>query len=201
MSDAPSPHVGQSKAVIGAGLGHNQGAMTRAIESAETARLCLRRASFEDVDGILRLIESAVEHGCRAHYSPLQRRAVFLTYAETLFLDVVQSFDTIVAERDRQILGTAQLDPGAGRLRALFVAPALQGRGLGRVLLGAVERLARAHRLQLIEGAMSLNAVPFYRRAGFEARGGHEHLTRAGIVVPIVNMRKLVDEVEGERRR
>jgi N-acetylglutamate synthase-like GNAT family acetyltransferase len=169
--------------------------MTRAIESTEAARLCLRRARFEDVPAVLRLIQEAVDHGCREHYSPVQRRAVFLTYAESLFVDVIQPFDTVVAEREGPILAVAQLDPSAGRLRALFVAAQLQGRGLGRVLLSAVERLARAHGLHTIEGAMSLNAVPFYRRAGFEARRGPDQLVRAGIVVPIVNMRKILDEV------
>src|SRR4051812_6916748 len=113
--------------------------MSRAIESTEAARMCLRRAPFEDVSDILRLIEAAIEHGCRDHYLPAQRRAVFLTYAETLFMDVIRPIDTVIATRDEQMIGLAQLDPAVGRLRALFVAPALQGRGLGRLLLGAVE--------------------------------------------------------------
>jgi GNAT superfamily N-acetyltransferase len=168
--------------------------VTRAIRStAETAPLCLRRAGFEDVSTMLRLIEAAVEHGCREHYAPAQRKAVFLTYAESLFVDVLQPFETIVAERSERILGMAQLDPSLGRLRALFVTPQLQGQGLGRVLITAVERLARAHRLHAIEGAMSLNAVPFYCRAGFEAvRRAPDHLIRAGIVVPVVTMKKIL---------
>jgi N-acetylglutamate synthase-like GNAT family acetyltransferase len=168
--------------------------MSRAIESTEAAPLCLRRARFEDVSALLRLIEESVEHGCREHYSPAQRRAVFLTYAENLFVDVVQPFDTILAERNHRVLGMAQLDPDNGRLRALFVTPALQGRGLGRILLTAVERLARAHGLRSLEGAMSMNAVGFYRRAGFAARRGPEQLVRAGVSVPILDMAKALAE-------
>ena len=167
--------------------------MSRAIESAAAAPLCLRRARFEDVPAILRLIDAAVEHGCREHYTPAQRRAVFLTYAESLFIDVIQPYDTILAERERRPLGVAQLDPAMGRLRALFVAPALQGQGLGGVLLTAVERLARAHGVREIDGAMSLNAVPFYRRAGFQPRRSPEHLVRGGVIVPVVNMKKTLD--------
>ena len=88
-----------------------------------------------------------------------------------------------------------------GRLRALFVSGVLQGRGLGRVLLTTVERLARARGLRAIDGAMSLNAVSFYRRCGFESYRGTEHLVRAGIVVPILNMRKTLDEIPGGIRR
>jgi putative acetyltransferase len=174
--------------------------MSTAIRSTahtgDGAALSMRRAGFQDVNALLRLIDAAVEHGCREHYSPAQRRAVFLTYAESLFVDVLGPYDTIIAERqpndveDIQIVGAAQLDPAGGRLRALFVAPALQGQGLGRVLLSGVERLARARGLRFLEGAMSLNAVPFYRRAGFQARRGPEHLVRAGVVVPILDMQK-----------
>jgi GNAT superfamily N-acetyltransferase len=176
--------------------------MSRAIESPEATRICLRRARFEDVNAVLRLITAAVEHGCREHYSPAQRRAVFLTYAESLYVDVIQSFDTVVAARDDQLVGVAQLDPAAARLRALFVAPTLQGRGLGRVLIASVERLARAHRLPVIDGAMSLNAVPFYRRLGFVVRPGTDHLVRGGVMVPIVNMHKSIgpEALEGGRR-
>jgi len=163
--------------------------------AAEAARAGVRRAGFEDVPAVLRLIEAAVEHGCRGHYSAAQRRAVFLTYAESLFVDVLQPFETIVVERlgRGQILGMAQLDPDEGRLRALFVAPDLQGSGLGRVLLATIERVARAHGLRAIQGAMSLNAVEFYGRAGFRRCSGPEHLVRAGIVVPIVPMDKALD--------
>jgi GNAT superfamily N-acetyltransferase len=183
-------------------LGHNESIMSRAIESTEAARLCLRRGRFEDVNAVLRLISAAVEHGCREHYGIAQRRAVFLTYAESLFVDIIQPFDTIVAERDGVLVGVAQLDPAAARLRALFVTPALQGRGLGRVLMTSVERLARAHRLSEIDGAMSLNAVPFYRGVGFVARPGADHLVRGGVMVPIVNMHKSLgpDALEATRR-
>jgi hypothetical protein len=39
---------------------------------------------------------------------------------------------------------------------------------------------------------MSLNAVPFYERAGFHASGGVEALGSASVVVPIVRMEKRV---------
>jgi hypothetical protein len=37
---------------------------------------------------------------------------------------------------------------------------------------------------------MSLNAVPFYVRAGFRVLGGEERLSSTGVVVPIVRMEK-----------
>jgi GNAT superfamily N-acetyltransferase len=167
-------------------------------EIAPTERLGVRPARFEDGGSLLRLIEESLEAGCGDHYSPAQRRAVFLTYAETLFLDLVSSFDTLVAEGPAGIVGMAQLDPPAARLRALFVAGSTQGRGLGRALLACIERLAQARGLTRLHGAMSLNAVPFYARAGYQTCGGTDRLIRSGVVVPVTPMDKQLPPV---RRR
>jgi putative acetyltransferase len=161
-------------------------------EIAPAERLGVRPARFEDGGALLRLIEGALEAGCRDHYRPAQRRAVFLTYAETLFVDLVQPMDTLVAEGSSGIVGLAQLDPAGARLRALFVAAGTQGRGLGRALLACIERLARARRITRIHGAMSLNAVPFYAAAGFQPCEGSDRLIRSGVVVPVAPMAKVL---------
>jgi GNAT superfamily N-acetyltransferase len=156
-------------------------------------RLLVRRARFDEGAELLRLIEGAVEVGCRTHYSAAQRRAVFLTYAENIFLELVQPVDTLVAvapDSGASVLGLAQLDPAASRLRGLFVAGGVQGMGIGRALLGAIERLARARGLSFIQGAMSLNATSFYVKAGFHPCSGGDHLIRNGVVVPVVPMEK-----------
>lgn len=156
--------------------------------------LSMRRARFEDVAAILRLIERAVEHGCRGHYDACQRRAVFVSYASSLFVDVLGPCETLVAQLDGRLVGAAQLDPRAGLLRALFVDAELQGRGVGHALLAAVEARARAAHCGRLYGAMSLNAVPFYRRAGFHARGVPERVGSGATTVPVLWMAKLLDE-------
>jgi GNAT superfamily N-acetyltransferase len=153
----------------------------------------LRAATFEDVPGILRLIGRSVAAGCRTHYDAAQRAAVYAAYAGALFLEALGPFEAVVAEIDARIAGFAQLDAASGRLRALFVDADRQGRGLGRTLLADVEaRAARAGRAR-VHGAMSLNAVPFYARAGYHASGGPERLASMGVLVPIVRMEKRLD--------
>ena len=150
----------------------------------------IRSARFEDVSGILRLIERAIEHGCRAHYDERQRRSVYVGYASSFFIEALGPFKTSVAEIDERLIGAAQIDPRVGLLRALFVDPAFQQRGVGGALLAAVESRARAARCERIFGAMSLNAVPFYRRAGFRAQGAPELLRGPEISVPVLWMEK-----------
>lgn len=139
---------------------------------------------------MLRLIEGAIEQGCRQHYDPAQRRAVFLAYAQSLFVEVVHAFDTVVAEATGTMMGVAQFDPEEGRLRALFVAASAQGHGHGDALLDAVLSRARAAGLRRIHGAMSLNAVPFYARHGFRNGEGRARLQHGAVIVPVQPMEK-----------
>jgi GNAT superfamily N-acetyltransferase len=165
-----------------------------------------RTVRFDDLPEVLRLIRRAVERGCREHYDAQQRQAVYVSYASTLFGEALEPFETIAAELQEQqgdddddgdgdgegatIIGFAQLDPASGRLRALFVDAELQQRGIGRTLLAEVEARALKRGCASINGAMSLNAVPFYQRAGFRPCAGPERLTTAGVHVPIVRMKK-----------
>ena len=152
--------------------------------------MSVRVARFEDVPPILRLIEGAIEHGCRDTYDLDQRRAVYLVYASNLFVDAVGPFETLAVEIGGQLAAVAQLDLDAGALRALFVDAAIQGQGVGRAVLAAVEARARAAGCTRLRGAMSLNAVPFYARAGFRPSGGPARLVSAGLQVPVAWMEK-----------
>jgi GNAT superfamily N-acetyltransferase len=152
--------------------------------------MSIRFARFEDVSGILRLIERALEHGCRDVYDERQRRSVYLAYACSLFMEALGPFETLVAEIGGRLVGATQVDPRTGLLRALFVDAGFQGKGVGHALLAAIESRARSARCQRLCGAMSLNAVEFYRRAGFRAPGGPEGLRGASIWVPVLWMEK-----------
>lgn len=152
--------------------------------------LSIRSARFEDVPDMLRLIDRAIDHGCRDHYDERQRRSVYLGYASSLFIEALGPYEACVVESGGQVVGVAQFEPGSGLLRALFVDARLQGQGVGGVLLAAVESRACEHRCDRLFGAMSLNAVPFYRRAGFRVRGRPEQIPGALTSVPMQWMEK-----------
>jgi putative acetyltransferase len=159
-------------------------------DAPDASTLSVRAARFEDVAAILRLIEGAIEHGCRDHYDRAQRRAVYLGYASSLFVDAVGPLRALAAEIDGRLAAVAQLDVAAGALRALFVDAGIQGQGVGRALLAAVEARARAAGCARLRGAMSLNAVSFYAQAGFVPCGGPARLLSAGLRVPVTWMEK-----------
>jgi putative acetyltransferase len=152
--------------------------------------LDIRAIRFEDVPEVLRLIHRAVERGCRHHYDPAQRAAVTVSYAQNLFVESLGPFETVAAEEAGRLIGVAQLDPQTARLRALFVDGTSQQRGVGSALLAEVEGRARRRGATRLHGAMSLNAIPFYARAGFRPCPGAERLIAAGVSVPVLRMEK-----------
>jgi GNAT superfamily N-acetyltransferase len=152
----------------------------------------LRPIRFEEVAAILDMIQRAIERGCREHYNPAQRNAVFLTYARGLFAEALGPFESIVAVLEDGPVGFAQFDPATDRLRAIFVDGDVQHLGIGRLVLAEIERCARRRGGNRLYGAMSLNAVSFYARAGFRPCRGPEWLTCAGLSVPVVRMEKLL---------
>jgi GNAT superfamily N-acetyltransferase len=150
----------------------------------------IRALRFDDVAEVLRLIQRAIAGGCHHHYNPRQRAAVFANYAQTLFMETLGPFESRAAEQQGRLVGFAQFDPASDRLRALFVDAVMQQRGVGRVLLADIEARARRHGCTRLHGAMSLNAIPFYTRAGFHPAGGAENLMAGDVSIPILRMEK-----------
>jgi len=164
--------------------------MKPAPSSTAPQSITLRPLRFEEIPEVLRLIRRAIDVGCRSIYDADQRGAVWSGYAQTLFAESMGPFESVVAETDGNIVGLSQWDAADDRLRALFVDGAVQRRGVGWTLLAEVERSARRRGCLRLRGAMSLNAVPFYERAGFRSYGGPVPLRTFGVAVPIIRMEK-----------
>jgi GNAT superfamily N-acetyltransferase len=85
----------------------------------------------------------------------------------TPYGQLISNRKVFVAVTGQQIVGTAGLDNGW--VRTVFVEPRFQGRGVGRLLMDAVERAARNVGLQTLNVPSSVTAEPFYARLGFKA--------------------------------
>ena len=121
------------------------------------AQLTTRRAKETDAWAIKALIDRHVASG-----TLLPRSLDFITdYAHEFIVEVA----------GQEIVGCVHLDeyaPSLAELRSLAVHPDWQGKGIGRDLVLATEKLARAR------GYATLFAVSndeeFFRRFGFEKR-------------------------------
>lgn len=81
--------------------------------------------------------------------------------------------------RDGEAIGTARLlrDGTIGRVALL---PTARGHGLGRVLMEAVEDLARRHGIRRVHLHAQVHATGFYARLGYHRHG--EPFVEAGIL-------------------
>jgi GNAT superfamily N-acetyltransferase len=100
-------------------------------------------------------------------------------YADEIIARIEQSFSpdavrTLIAKRTvfvatigSRLVGTASLDGNV--VRTVFVAPDVQARGIGKLLMAEVEKLARDRNIAALSVPSSITAEGFYARLGFEA--------------------------------
>ncbi len=111
--------------------------------------------------------------GRSAGAAPYAARVAFaLDYiADRAPLPIPEGYRRIVAEAGGLMAGLAQFSPGERYLKYLFVHPEMQGRGVGGLLLAAVEE---AMGLPVRLTALSVNdaGLRFYLRRGYAVVGG-----------------------------
>ncbi|MFG3061422.1 GNAT family N-acetyltransferase [Streptomyces sp. NPDC048231] len=145
-----------------------------------TTGLTFRDATDADVDTLVALIESA--------YRGDSSRAGWTTEADILegqrtdpegVLEVVKSPDSrlITVERDGAVVACCQLEHrGDSAYFGMFaVSPALQGAGLGKVIIAEAERAARADwgvtQMQMTVISVREDLIAWYERRGYRRTG------------------------------
>jgi len=152
----------------------------------------LRPARGDEIAALWALRTRAVAQGCAAHYTQAVLDMWLATPAPSSLSRLIAAGGVLVAEGDGCMLGYAAVDVASGEVDAVFVEPGDHGRGIGARLLAACEDSARVAGCTRLFLSASLNAVPFYERAGFSAVREEGYLHRSGIVIPSVYMEKLV---------
>lgn len=137
----------------------------------------IRRAVPADAPAIWAIHARAIRESASSHYAPetvvaWSGRVTPASYAEPIATRVV----LVAEDDDGRLAGFAELDPAAGIVRACYVDPDYDRRGVGRALMTAIEDEARAHGRSALLLDASVNAVPFYEALGWrvEARTRHE---------------------------
>lgn len=100
-------------------------------------------------------------------------------YTDEIIARVEQGFGpdavrTLIAKRTvfvatigGRVVGTASLDGAV--IRTVFVAPDVQARGIGKLLIAQVETIARARNIPVLTVPSSVTAETFYARLGYKA--------------------------------
>lgn len=151
-----------------------------------------RPATQADLSTLWELRTRAVRAGCAAHYPAAVIDIWCAAPAPTSLPLLVQAGGAVVAEEDGRIVGYAVLNLDTGELNAAFVEPSHQGRGIALQLLQQLESMACQRGLSRLFLSASLNAVPFYERAGFLSLREELYPHRCGVDLKSVFMEKLL---------
>jgi predicted N-acetyltransferase YhbS len=130
--------------------------------------LCeIRLARDGDAEDVSRVILRALRETNARDYSPEIIERLALNFSPSAVLELMRKREVFVAVVEHQIVGTASLDGKA--VRSVFVSPDAQRRGIGRLLMGEVERVAHEIGVKILMVPSSVTAEPFYSKLGFKA--------------------------------
>jgi GNAT superfamily N-acetyltransferase/protein-L-isoaspartate O-methyltransferase len=157
-------------------------------------RAALRRAVDADRPALCRVHIRAIRETCSSAYTPEQIGAWTALLSPDSYAAVVRDRFMVVAATPLGVTGFGQLDVERGVVEAVYVLPDAQGDGIGRALLAALEHEARAAGLRELRLFATLNAVPFYERAGYVAESRTTHALPGGTDLPCLRMSKRLQE-------
>lgn len=149
-----------------------------------------RPATQADLSTLWELRTRAVRAGCSDHYPAAVIDIWCAAPAPASLPLLVQAGGAVVAEESGRIVGYAVLNLDTGEINAAFVEPSQQRRGIALQLLLQLESMARERDLARLFLSASINAVPFYERAGFLSVREELYRHRCGIDLESVFMEK-----------
>ncbi|MBI6566134.1 GNAT family acetyltransferase [Pseudomonas synxantha] len=125
----------------------------------------VRLAQPADAEGISQVILAALHSSNARDYPADVIARVASNFSPEAVLELLKRRVVLVATQDQVIVATAALD--ANVVRSVFVNPALQGQGIGRLLMIEIELRAREAGVTVLSVPSSLTAESFYTRLGF----------------------------------
>ncbi|WP_169978090.1 GNAT family N-acetyltransferase [Tautonia rosea] len=154
--------------------------------------LSIRPFRIADAPALLALFRDTIRRVNSRDYSPEQITAwASDEIDEAAWASRFEGRFVAVAEADGRIAGFGELEPN-GHIDRFFVSADHQGLGIGRALLEAIEVEARRIGLRQLDADVSLTAVPFFERRGFETRSP-QIVTLRGVEFHNVKMTRALD--------
>jgi putative acetyltransferase len=161
----------------------------------------IRHATPADAPAIIQVHSDSVRLLCTVDYTTQQIAAWERQMARAHWLrgKVPQPrYAVLVAEEpDGSIIGFAER--WRNEIYAVYVHPFYTRRGIGRALLGELERSAREDGIEALQVAGSLTAEPFYLACGYEIDSRGTFTFQDGTSIACVRMSKCLQTREPAR--
>lgn len=127
----------------------------------------IRPALSDDAADISAVILRALRETNAKHYTDEIIARVERSFSSDAVRALIAKRTVVVATIGSRVVGTASLDGSV--VRTVFVAPDVQARGIGKLLMAEVEHIARARHIPALTVPSSVTAETFYARLGFKA--------------------------------
>ncbi|MCK1477460.1 GNAT family N-acetyltransferase [Bradyrhizobium sp. 197] len=127
----------------------------------------IRLAREDDAAAISAVILRALRETNSKDYTDEIIERVGRSFSREAVLQLIGTRTVFVAVIGSRVVGTASLDGSV--VRTVFVAPDVQARGIGRLLMAEIERTACARNIPSLTVPASVTAETFYARLGFNA--------------------------------
>jgi putative acetyltransferase len=150
----------------------------------------IRRAKSEDNDAIGRVHLRAIKEICASRYTSEEIEAWAQPRKPNHYVESISNNEFYVAEENGAVVGFGTLNQELGEIEAVYVLPEVVRRGIGLRILRKLEERARELGVKSLRLNSSLNAVPFYKRAGYKPQGESKHRLSSGVEVGCVLMTK-----------
>lgn len=150
----------------------------------------VRRASEEDAKGIWRVHTRAIRGIANSHYTPEEVEAWAGPRKPEHYAEAIRDKEFYVAEEEGAVIGFGTFNPEGNEIEAVYVSPEVVRRGVGSSILRLLEERARELGLKSLKIDASLNAVPFYKSAGYEPQKEMNHRLASGVEIGCVLMTK-----------
>ena len=151
----------------------------------------IREATQGDRESIWLVHTRAIREVCLTHYPQSELQAWAGLLKPTRYQNAIRRGAFFVAVENDVIVGFGNLNQEHGEVEAVYVHPDHVGLGLGMQILQTLESLARDSGLASLHLCSTLNAVPFYEKAGFERQGEKKYLLPSSMIGCVRMVKKL----------
>jgi GNAT superfamily N-acetyltransferase len=152
----------------------------------------IRSARLEDAEAIARVHVASVEAISTSLYTPEELEAWSRPRTISNYEELIRTREFLVADDQNGIVGFGVLNPATSIIEAVYVDPAAAGRGIGMELMRELEARAADLGIKQLHLNASLNAVPFYRKAGYSGDAQQNYKLQTGIEIACVPMSKTI---------
>ncbi len=150
----------------------------------------IRRAEEIDCEAILRVHPRAIRELAKNHYTPEEIDAWASPRKPEHYAESVRNKEFYVAEENGVVIGFGTLNQSQSEIEAVYVSSEVVRRGIGKAILQELEERARYLNIESLKLNASLNAIAFYKNAGYEPQKKTKHRLTSGVEIGCMLMTK-----------